>query len=548
VIEWEGLSGATWERTDSPTMEAVLALEETSDESKFLLATMRPTSGQRRLALAAATSLFVAFCVSLPFMRVHLPPTEVFIPTLQSVFFLNDLITAVLLFAQFSIGRSRAVLILASGYLFAALIVIPFLLTFPGAFSPARFLSTGLQSAAWLYGFWHFGFAAAVLSYAWLNNGDGASNIPFESVPTAIRWSVAIVVALVCGLTWLAMAEEGRLPRIFYDKSHMTFFVIYVAGSCIVLSSLAFALLWIRGRSLLDQWLMVVALATISELMLSAGSTARFDFGFYAGRVYSLVTSVIVLAVLIAETTRTNTRLVRSNLMLQRERNNKMMNLAAVAASISHEVRQPLMSIAMNGGAALQFLVRAPPNVDEARLVSGTIVSDSHRASQILDGLGGLFIGDDQRRGPLDLNGVVLGTLHILRGDLEEHGVLTRVKLAAGLPHVIGNRGQLEEVVLNLVNNAIEAMDGIKGGARILHVRTERHGREGIAVTIEDSGPGMDPTRAASLFDAFVTTKPDGIGLGLAICQMIVERHGGQLSTHSGENGGASLRFVLPLR
>ena len=518
------------------------------DEPKFLLTTLQPTRGQRRLALAVAAVLLFAFCVTVPFTRMHLPPLNGFIPTLLGIFCVNDLITAVLLFSQFSIGRSRALLILASGYLFAALIVIPFSLTFPGAFSPTGLLGAGLQSAAWLYAFWHFGFAAAVLAYAWLKDADPTTNVPLGSTRSAIRWSMAVTLGLVCGLAWLATAEEGRLGRVFYDTSHMTHFVFYIAGSCVVVCALALALLWVPRRSLLDQWLMVVALAMISEMVLGASSNARFDLGFYAGRIYTLVTSIVVLVVLIAETTKADARLARSNMMVQREQNNKMMNLAAMAASISHEVRQPLMAIAMNAGAALRFLGHAPPNIAEARSILDVIVSNSRRASQIFDNIGSLFKGDNRERKPVDMNEIVLGALHILRGDLKEHGVTTRTDLAAGLPHVLGHGGQLQEVILNLVRNAIEAMDSTEEGARVLQVGTARYGLGDIAVTVENSGPGYEPKRADSLFDPFVTSKAEGMGLGLAICRMIIDRHGGQLSGCSKQKSGALFQFTLPIQ
>ena len=116
------------------------------------------------------------------------------------------------------------------------------------------------------------------------------------------------------------------------------------------------------------------------------------------------------------------------------------------------------------------------------------------------------------------------------------------------LPLVMGHRGQLQEVLLNLVRNAIEAMDAVKDGSRVLQVRTERHGRDEIVVAVEDSGPGIDPKKLDGIFDAFVSTKPQGMGLGLAICRMIIERHGGQLSASSDGKNGALFEFVLPIK
>jgi signal transduction histidine kinase len=118
----------------------------------------------------------------------------------------------------------------------------------------------------------------------------------------------------------------------------------------------------------------------------------------------------------------------------------------------------------------------------------------------------------------------------------------------SNVPLVMGHRGQLQEVILNLVRNAIEAMDAIKDGGRVLRVRTERHGDDAIVVSVEDSGPGIDPQKIGGIFDAFVTTKSHGIGLGLALCQMIIERHGGRLSASSDSKSGALFQCILPIK
>ena len=512
---------------------------ETSDEPKFLLATLTPTLGQRRLALAVAGVLLVAFGAVVPFANVHLPRVDTFISSYLGVFCVNELLTAALLFSQFSISRLRALLVLASGYLFAALIAISQALAFSHVFS---------ASVPWIYFFWHFGFPLALLAYAWLKDKQHARYIERVSPRSSIGWSAALVISLVCGFTWLASKPE-LLPTLFTDGTNMTPWVFRMGLLANFLNLLAFALLWIRRRSVLDQWLLVVLLALVCEsMLLTIFQISPFSFGFYAGRIFSLVTSVVVLVVLIAETTKLDARLARSNLMLQRERDDKLMSMAAMAAAISHEVRQPLMAMAMNSGAALQFLARAPPAFAEARSALSTIVSDSHRASQIFDSIGGLFKGAEQRQEPVDVNEAIVAALRILQGDLEEHSVITETELAPALMHVIGHRGQLQEVILNLVKNAIEAMDRIGDRTRILRLRTECNGLGEIAVTVEDSGPGLDPTKLNKLFDAFITSKPHGMGLGLAICRMIIDRHGGQISAWSNdkEKGGAFFRFTLP--
>jgi signal transduction histidine kinase len=294
---------------------------------------------------------------------------------------------------------------------------------------------------------------------------------------------------------------------------------------------------------------MVVICAWITELaLLDVLLFSRFTFAFYAGRGFSLITSVVVLVVLLAETTRLYAHLARSNMSLQRERANKLMNLEALAASISHEVKQPLTAIATNSDAGLLFLGHAPPNIEEARSAFNEIVIDSHRAGQVFDNIRALFGGADQGQEPIDVNEVALGVLRTLRRELKDHGITTRLELVPKLPPVMGHRGQLQEVITNLLRNAIEAMDAIENGSRVLLVRTQHHGRDSITVAVEDSGPGIAPEKLDCIFDAFVTTKSQGMGLGLAICRMIIERHGGQLSASSADGSGALFQFVLPVK
>ena len=258
---------------------------------------------------------------------------------------------------------------------------------------------------------------------------------------------------------------------------------------------------------------------------------------------------VLVLAALFSERRESEARLARSNMMLQREKDNKLMNLEAMAASISHEVRQPLAAIATSGDAALRFLGHAPPDLEEVRLALERIVTASHRASDVFDNIRVLFGSADQELEPVDVNVVVLDALRALRGELDDHGVTTRTELTSELPLIMGHRGQLQEVILNLAHNAIEAMDAIVEGSRVLGVTTQHHDRDTIAVAVEDSGPGIDPEKLDGIFDTFVTTKPQGMGLGLAICRMIIERHGGKLSVGSDKKrSGAMFQFTLPIK
>jgi signal transduction histidine kinase len=233
--------------------------------------------------------------------------------------------------------------------------------------------------------------------------------------------------------------------------------------------------------------------------------------------------------------------------LLERERANKIMNLEAMVASIGHEVRQPLTAIASNGNAALRFLAHDPPNLDEARSALNKMVANSHRASEVFDNIRALFGEANRGQEPIDVNELTLGVLESLGEELRDHGITLHADLTSELPLAMGHKGQLQEVFINLVHNAIEAMDEVTDDRRVLQVRAEPRRGNAVVVAVEDSGLGVDPNRSHTIFDAFVTTKPHGMGLGLAICRMIIERHGGQLSVSSAQPRGSIFRVILPV-
>ena len=255
-----------------------------------------------------------------------------------------------------------------------------------------------------------------------------------------------------------------------------------------------------------------------------------------------------VLAALFAERKSNEAHLAHSNMMLERERDNKLLNAHALTAAIVHEVRQPLAAIAINANAALRFLGKTPPDLAEVRIGLNNMIGDSHRTSDVLEGIRTLFEKSDQKREQVGVNELILGVLQSLRKELQDHRIDTRLELASGLPLVESHRRQLEEVIFNLVHNAIEAMDAAAVRDRVLWVRTELKGHDAITVAVRDLGPGIDPERLESIFGAFFTTKPHGMGLGLAICRLIIEHHGGQLTALSDGKDGALFQFVLPIK
>ncbi len=518
-----------------------------SESTDIWLFNLPPTLRQKRIVLAVATVLLVGLGVSALFADTPLPRIDAFIPALEGAVILTDLITSVLLFSQCRASHSRALLALASGYLFTALIVILHVLTFPGAFSPTGLLGAGLQTAAWLYIFWHFGLPVSLIIYACLNDEKLKDSITKTSTSYEVAGSVAIVVSVVCALTLLVTAGERNLPPVFLDGTHIAPLGHYLLAFNILVCVAALTILWRQGRSVLDQWLMILALAFISELVINGLLiSARFTAGWYVSRLFAIVTSTIVLVVLIEEIAVLYGRMVHSHATLVHERNNKLMNLEALTAAIRHEVKQPLATIILNGGSLELFLGEVPPQLDEAQSAAEDIIAAGHRMSKILDDVGNLFGKTNREPSPVHVNDLTIEALRILDSELRVHKVATHIELTSKLPPVTGHRGQLQEVVVNLIQNAIEAMEAVSDEQRELQVKTEHWGGDAINVTIADTGPGIDSKKSGEIFEAFFTTKSDGMGLGLAICKMIIERHGGKLSVSPASPHGAIFQIILP--
>ncbi len=316
-------------------------------------------------------------------------------------------------------------------------------------------------------------------------------------------------------------------------------------------------LLWLAARCR-----PIFAAAGAFMVSLTVVSTTIFGIGHFGKiglpigeRILQAQTAILVVAIfalvlaaLFAERRANEARLAHANMMLERERENKLVSAQAIIAAIAHEIRQPLVAITTNAGAALRWLGRTPPDQDEARAALEQIKNEGLRAGEMFDGIRALFGKVDQERQPVAVNDIILSVIHSLEGQLNDHGVVVHGELAAELPLIAGHSGQLREVIFNLINNALEAMRSTTNRNRVLRVRTELRDSDTIAVAIQDTGPGIDPNKLAGIFGAFVTTKMYGTGLGLAICRMIVERHGGQLTASSDGKSGALFQFILPIK
>ena len=357
-----------------------------SDAPDFSIATVPPTARQRQLSIIVAAIVLAATGVITAFGATQLQQIDGFIPAINFVIFVSDLFTAALLLSQASIIGSHRLLVLASGYLFSALMVVSHALTFPGAFAPSGLLGGGLQTTPWLFIFWHLGFPVSVIGYACLKDEKRAIR------PSTIYWSAALVVLLAFLLTWIVTVHHGILPPLFVDRRTLTSLGNRVTGIDFLTSLLALALLWRRRKSVLDLWLTVAVVALVAELWVTTfviGS--RYSLGFYANRLLSVTVSVVVLIVLLTEAAVLYARLYNAIALLQRERDNRLMSIDAATASIAHEISQPLGAITLNISSASHLLKKTPPDLEEVNACLTAMAGESEHANEIVRSIRTLF-------------------------------------------------------------------------------------------------------------------------------------------------------------
>jgi PAS domain S-box-containing protein len=823
------------------------------DQHQISLAYLPPTPRQTRLALVGGAILLIGLAALAPFAGKPLPQFSGFIPALDAIIFVTDLITACLFLTHFSINRSRALLVLACGYLFSALMVAVHVLTFPQAFSLPGDLARVARINFMIYLVWHLGIPAALFAYVWLRDNRTTPGPRTPTAPVAIS-SVAGIFALVGCFVWLAVSVDELLPSPL--STFQPFHGSIAAGLLdltMLICAAALFVLWVFRRSVLDQWLMVVVLASMIELVItgrlgwhhlehSHGFGSRFTLGFYAGRsLFSLLTSTAVLIALLAETNKLYAGVARANtlasavrasqalssevellklierlmtialenagadggllilpsadeyqvraearatgdqievtirhepvtahdfphfaiqnvirtrelmllddasadevyckdeyvrrknarsvlclpivkqtklvgvlylenklapfvftserarllellasqaaislenaalytdLQLQvgllqllpvsawtlkpdgtpdfvnqvwlqfsgqtldfvrshpeawmtavhpedREaasiflgdavrsghgfsfetrslrardgiyrwhlqqavvmrdakgkvlkfigtttdiddqkrteealrqaqgdlaRINRVTTMGELAASLAHELSQPISGAMTNANVGLRKLGSDNPNLDEVRGVFARIARDTQRATEIIGRIRSQFEKGTPKQESLNVNEIIPETIALLRDEAVRHNISVRTELAADLPPIIGDRVQLQQVAMNLIVNGIEAMKDVDG-IREMIIRSQRAENEQILVSISDTGVGIPPQLAEQIFDPFFTTKLNGTGMGLRICRSIAEAHGGRLRVVGSQGRGATFHLNLP--
>ena len=225
---------------------------------------------------------------------------------------------------------------------------------------------------------------------------------------------------------------------------------------------------------------------------------------------------------------------------------NRVATIGHLSASIAHEVNQPIGATLNNASAALHWLSKEPADLEKARQALNRIFANGNRASEVIGRMRALFKKAPLRTEDVDINGAILEVIGLTRGEVMKNGISVQSHLVEGLPLIQGDRVQLQQVIMNLIINAVEALSSVREGSRELVITTGKGELDGVLVVVRDSGPGLSSAGLERIFEAFYTTKPGGLGMGLSICRTIIEAHGGRLWVTAAQPQGATFQFTLP--
>ena len=377
---------------------------------------------------------------------------------------------------------------------------------------------------------------------------------PGVSRPRLVLSGVFMGIAIF-GMHYTGMAAMRGPVELSYDP-------LWFALSVIIAIGTATAALWLAfrttdpGQKLAAAIVLGLAISGMHYTgMRAAVFTADATMGAHGGATLDRTTLVLAiagftladLAALFAFVSRRK----RAEEVLRQTRTDlahiqRVTTMGEMAASISHEVMQPLGAVVTNAQTAVRWLDAQPPDLEEAREALGRAIKDGNRAGDVIGRIRALVKKSPPVKNAVDINNVILEVISLTRGEVMKNGVSVQTQLAEGLPLVQGDRVQLQQVILNLVINAVEAMSGVGKDSRRLLVSTEKNVSGEVLVIVQDSGPGLNAEVGDRLFDPFYTTKSNGMGMGLSICRSIVQDHGGRIWPSPKPGPGASIQFTLP--
>jgi signal transduction histidine kinase len=503
---------------------------------------------QRRIALAVVVLLLLVNVATAPLSNLPAARVDAFVPVLQAVLCLVNLITAALLFSQYLVRPLQATLVIAAGYVLGGLFAFAQTLAFPGAYSATGVIGDGWNTAAWLFILWHTAFPLAALAYALFKDGEVITNRPRESRMAAIVVTIVGAVAATAVLTYMASSFSGFLPSLYEGAARQAKWTDSAKIYLWLLNNLALAVLFFRRRTILDLWLTVTLFAWWpSFLTINFLTVIPFSIGWYLSRCFAVVASSALLLVLLAEMTMIYARLANSILLLRRERTDRLASVEAATAAIAHEIRQPLAGIESLSAAGQRWLDRTPANVEKAKSCLASIRDATQHSEEIITSVRELFKNAPGHRAMVQLNEVSQLVMRLVQHDLLSSAIFVTMDYQENLPPIYADHTQLQQVILNLVKNSIDAMSGRPFGKRRLHVATGSDGHSRVSFYIRDSGPGVAAENRERIFQPFFTTKSTGMGLGLSICRRIIVEHGGVLRLTKSGASGSTFEIALPV-
>ncbi|RYE57248.1 MAG: GHKL domain-containing protein [Rhizobiaceae bacterium] len=506
-----------------------------------------PSRKQVRFALAIVGVLLATFLVILPVRNVGLREIHAFIPMVDAIMFLGELITASLLYAQAIVFRSRALTVLAGGYVFAALLLIPHALAFPGAFAPSGLLGAGVSTTGIISTFRPAAFPIAVLLYVQLKRADLAAQPRTEHPSPGNIVSVLAATSLAAAVTLLATSGHDLLPPLFANLSDVTRSNAVFYGSVVfALFVIGAVVLYRNRRSVLDMWLLVAFASWLIQSLLIMTFESRYSVGWYCLYLMTLFSHLVVMLALIAESNRLYVRLALATSARDREREAWLSSMDEVAAAIYHEVGQPLSTVSTNAMASVNWLTRARPDPEMAIKSLRAISDAAQRTFDVLKNIRAMFNKGPGISTEFGLNDLVRETASLLDRELAAKKITLRLELDDALPLILADRVQIQRVLVNLVTNAIDSLSATRGRSRRIIIRSMRLDGQDVMLEVSDTGTGIATEEMPLIFEPFFTTKSTGTGLGLSLCRNIAEEHGGRLRASHGKVHGVTFRLQLP--
>jgi signal transduction histidine kinase len=524
--------------------------------SPTLLSAATASPRQRRTAFLVAMIVLAGLLTTVPFAQIKLARFPGAILIQNTLTFLNDTLTAAVLFGQYAVNRSRALCILAFGFLFTALMAAAHALSFPEVFSPTGLLNGGPQVTPWLYMVWHTVLPLAIIAFV-LYRSDEDSDRATGATFAPILLTIAIAGSLAFASTWIITAGEDWLPTLLENGRLLPTTKVVVAVQLLLPLAALLTLAMHKNRSILDIWLMVLMftwLCTIT-IVLILGSE-RYDAGFYVGRIFEIFMSILILLVFLSESVSLYAYNRRAAAVERRERERRLSEMEAVLVHMSrvselgqnvsaliHEVNQPLTAITNYAAASIQLIKSS--RSERLMPILQQLAEQATRAADIVRHLRDFIAHHESERRPENVPRLVQDAIRLALAGSGEPPPTIEKHYSSVASLALVDRVQIEQVIFNLVHNAIEAMTA--SPRRILMIGTKLTRDNMVEVSVGDTGSGLPSAIRTKLFEPFVTTKAGGLGVGLSICRVIVEAHGGQLQAEDNPGGGTVFRFTLPL-